>query len=89
MIIGWIRLAVVGYVVLTIVYVIMKIYLRSVRREALEKQFDAGGIDGDRDRFVEDGMQRYHKGLNNTLLWLIYIIPTAAFAVTVYVLNFQ
>jgi hypothetical protein len=89
MIIGWIRLAAVGYVILTIVYFIMKLYLRSVTREALEKQFDAGGIDGDRDHFVEDGMQRYEKGLKKTLLWLIYIIPTAAFAVIIYILNFQ
>lgn len=89
MIFGWIRLAVVGYVGLTIIYFIMKIYLRSVRREALEKQFDAGGMDGDRDAFIETGMARYDKGLNKNLLWLIYIIPTVAFVATIYVLNFQ
>ena len=89
MIIGWIRLAVVGYVLLTIVYFIMKIYLRSVHREALEKRFDADGIDGDRDSFIEAGMQSYEKGLKKNLLWLIYIVPTAAFAVIIYILNFQ
>lgn len=89
MIFGWIRLAVVGYVGLTIVYFIMKIYLRSVRRETLEKQFDAGGIAGDRETFIETGMVRYDKGLNKNLLWLIYIVPTVAFVVTIYVLNFQ
>lgn len=89
MIFGWIRLAVVGYVGLTIVYFIMKLYLRSVRREELERRFDAGGIDGDRQTYIETGMARYDKGLNKNLLWLIYIIPTVAVVVTVYILNFQ
>ena len=81
MILGWIRLAVVGYIGLTIVYFIMRVYLRSVRRERLEKRFDAGGIEGDRDA--------YEKGLKKNLLWLIYIIPTVAVVVTLYILNFQ
>jgi hypothetical protein len=89
MILGWIRLAVVGYVGLTIVYFIMKVYLRSVQRERLEKRFDAGGIDGDRTAYIDEGMARYDKSLKKNLLWLIYIIPTAAVAVTLYILNFQ
>ncbi|MCU0899058.1 MAG: hypothetical protein MUC82_01030 [Cypionkella sp.] len=89
MIIGWIRLAIVGYVVLTAIYFIMKIYLRSVARERLEKEFDAGGLGGDRSAYVEAGMARYDKGLKKNLLWLIYIIPTVLVVVTVYVMNFQ
>ncbi len=89
MILGWIRLAVVGYIGLTIVYFIMRVYLRSVRRERLEKRFDAGGIEGDRDAYIEKGMAMYEKGLKKNLLWLIYIIPTVAVVVTLYILNFQ
>jgi hypothetical protein len=89
MIIGWIRLAVVGYVGLTVIYFIMKVYLRSTHRERLEKRFDRGGIEGDRDGYIEDGMVLYEKGLKKNLLWLIYIIPTVAVVVTVYILNFQ
>ena len=48
MIIGWIRLAIIGYVILTIVYFLMAIYWRSLRREELEKAFDAGGKEGER-----------------------------------------
>lgn len=89
MIIGWIRLAIVGYIGLTIVYFIMRLYLRSVRREELEKRFDAGGIEGDRTAYIENGMAIYDKGLKKNLLWLIYIIPTVAVVVTLYILNFQ
>ncbi|PJF08646.1 hypothetical protein [Pseudorhodobacter sp. MZDSW-24AT] len=89
MIIGWLRFAFIGYVGLTIVYVIMRIYLRSVRRETLEKRFDAGGIEGDRATYIEKGMAAYDRGLKKNLLWLIYIIPTVAVVVTLYILNFQ
>lgn len=89
MIIGWIRLAVVGYVALTVVYFVMKIYLRSVHRENLEKEFDVGDGMGDRSAHIERGMAHYDKSLKKRLLWLIYIIPTVAVVVTIYILNFQ
>ena len=89
MIIGWIRLAAMGFVAMTIAYFLVSIYSRSVRRETLEKRFDAGGIEGDRDAYIADGMARYEKGLKKRLIWLVYIIPTVAVVVTLYILNFQ
>lgn len=89
MILGWIRLWLMGAVVLTVVYFLTSIYSRSVRREWLEKKFDAGGIEGDRSAYIEAGMAAYEKGLRKRLLWLIYILPTLAFIATIYVLNFQ
>ncbi|MFN4155698.1 MAG: hypothetical protein ACK4HF_13670 [Paracoccaceae bacterium] len=89
MILGWLRLAVFGYAGLTVVFFIMRIYLRSVRRERLEKRFDAGGIEGDRAAYIERGMAMYERGLKKRLLWLIYIIPTVAVLATLYILNFQ
>lgn len=84
-----IRLAVFGFIGLTITYFLVAIYSRSVRREKLEKKFDAGGIEGDRDTYIEDGMKAYEHGLRRRLLWLVYIIPTAVVAVTVYFVNYQ
>lgn len=89
MIIGWIRLWLMGLVALTVVYFLVSIYSRSVRRERLEKKFDAGGIDGDRSTYIEAGMAAYETGLRKRLLWLIYILPTVAFIATIYILNFQ
>jgi len=89
MIFGWIRLALIGAVVLTVVYFLVSIYSRSVRRETLEKHFDAGDIEGDRDAYIADGMQRYEKGLRKRLLWLIYVLPMLAFIAIIYILNFQ
>lgn len=89
MIIGWIRLWVFALIGMTVVYFLVGIYWRSLRREELEKRFDAGGIDGDRTAYIENGMAEYEKGLKKRLLWLIYIIPTVVFVAIVYILNFQ
>lgn len=87
--IGILRAAFAGFIVLTVVYFVVAIYSRSVRREKLEKKFDAGGIDGDRDAYIKDGMDSYEHGLKHRLLWLVYIIPAAVVAVTVYLVNYQ
>jgi uncharacterized membrane protein len=89
---GWLRLAFMMYVALTIVYFVTSIYSRSVRREKLEKEWDTDpGREGEpreaRTAFIEAGMQAYDKGLKKRLLWLIYIIPTIGFLATVYFVN--
>ena len=94
MIIGWLRLFAFALVGLTIVYFIVGIYSRSVRREKLEKEWDTdpareGQTAGERQAFIEAGMVHYDKGLKKRLLWLIYILPTIGFAVTIYFINWH
>lgn len=85
------RLFVVGLVVLTVIYLIARTYARSVRREALEKEWDANPPEGkgaaERDAFVEAGMQAYEHGLRHKLLWLVYILPMIAFGLIIYYVN--
>lgn len=87
--IGILRSAFFGFIGLTVIYVLVAIYSRSVRREKLEKKFDAGGIEGDRDTYIAEGMLAYEHGLKRRLLWLVYIIPTVVVVVTVYFVNYQ
>lgn len=87
--IGILRSAFFGFIGLTVIYVLVATYSRSVRREKLEKKFDAGGIEGDRDTYIAEGMQAYEHGLKHRLLWLVYIIPTVVVVVTVYFVNYQ
>jgi hypothetical protein len=89
---GWLRLAFMMYVALTIIYFVTSVYSRSVRREKLEKAWDSdpareGSLPDERTAFIEDGMQAYEKGLKRRLLWLIYVIPTIGFAATIYFVN--
>ena len=87
MIFGWIRLFVFGFFGLTVIYWLVSVYSRSVRRETLEKRFDAGDVEGDRDAYIEQGMTKYEKGLRKRLIWLVYIIPMVAMALTIYFVN--
>jgi hypothetical protein len=89
---GWLRLAFLMYVALTVIYFVTGIYSRSVRRETLEKEWDTdpareGLTVQERTAFIEDGMVHYDKGLKKRLMWLIYIIPTVGFLATIYFVN--
>ncbi len=87
MIIGWLRLAFFALIGLTVVYFMVGLYSRSVRREKLEKRWVAEGMTGDRDAWIEEGMKAYDKGLKKQLLWLIYIIPMIVFCVIIAFVN--
>lgn len=77
-------LAVVG---LTAVYGLVSAYSRSVRRERLENEFDAGGIEGTREIYVSEGMVLYEKGLRKRLIVLVYVVPVALIIGIAYVVN--
>ena len=87
--IGILRSAVVGFILLTVVYLMVAMYSRSVRREKLEKKFDAGDVEGDRDTYITEGMLAYEKGLKRRLIWLVYVVPAGIVIVTVYLVNYQ
>lgn len=92
--IGLIRTAVFGFALLSVIFFVVSVYSRSVRRERLEKEWDgdparAGAPLADRQAFVDQGMEAYQHGLRRRLIWAVYIVPTLAFAVIVYVINAQ
>lgn len=84
---AWVRLAFIALILMTIVYFCLSWYSRSVRREKLEKQYDAGGVDGDRDAFIQNGMAEYEGSLRAKLIWGVYIIPFVLAAILIYVTN--
>ncbi|MDQ2066889.1 hypothetical protein Q9295_10925 [Xinfangfangia sp. CPCC 101601] len=89
MILGWLRLALVAMVVLTVVYVLIGIYWRSLQREALEKRWAHDAMQGDRDAWIEAGMKAYEGGLKKRLLWLIYILPMIGFSLIFFYVNWD
>lgn len=91
--IALLRLFVFGFVGLSIVYLVISLYSRSVRRERLEKDWDAKHPDGDdpdeRDAYIEAGMKAYHHGLRRRLILLVYVLPLVAMAIIMYYVNAQ
>jgi hypothetical protein len=89
---GFIRLVVVGFVVLTVIFVCVSLYSRSVRRERLEKEWDANAPDGAdiaaRNAYVEQGMAEYFSGFRRRLVLLVYVVPTVVIGVLIYVMNY-
>lgn len=87
--IGIIRSAFFGFIGLSIVYWLVSIYSRSVRREKLEREFDAGAVAGGRDDYIKAGMDQYEHGLRKRLIVLVYIIPAVLVVATVWFINYQ
>ena len=85
---AFIKLVVFGFIGLSVVYLSLSIYSRSVRREKLEDAYDADPVEGmSRDDYVEKGIVEYNNGLRPKLLLLVYVIPLAIFGVIIYLTN--
>lgn len=85
---GLVRLVVFGFIGLSIIYLCLSIYSRSVRREKLEKEYDANPVEGQtRAAYVQSGIEAYNSGLRPKLLLLVYVVPTVIVSVIVYVTN--
>lgn len=74
-------------VFLTLLYWLLWFYLRSFRREALEKQADPELSEPAREAWIRAGMQEFDHSLRVRLLALVYILPLAAIAIIIYVVN--
>ena len=87
----FIKLVVFGFIGLSIIYLSISVYSRSVRKERLEKTFDAehpdGGAEGARDAFVAEGLLAYNNSIRPKLIGLVYVVPTVVIATIVYTIN--
>lgn len=86
---AWLRLAGIGFVVLSVIYVIISIWSRRVRRRKLNAEWDEEGMSGDREAFVEEGLQDYDASLRRKLILGVYIVPVTLVIVIIYMTNFM
>lgn len=87
--IAFFKLAMFGYIALTVIYWLLAIYFRSLERERLEKTYDHEGGTGSRDAFIAEGLAAYEHSLRRRLVWLVFVIPTAVVVALVWILNFS
>lgn len=84
-----IRLAAIGFVVLSIIYVALSLYSRAVRRRKLRAEWDETRPPMDRETFVDQGLKDYDTSLRRKLILGVYILPICVIGFIVYVTNFQ
>ncbi len=76
-------------IILTVIYVVVSLYSRWVRRGKLIAHWEKKGLLGDRDAFLERGMRQYDKSFRKKLLLGIYVIPIGAIVLLIYITNFK
>lgn len=88
---GLVRLVVVGFLVLGVVYLCISLYSRSVRREKLEEEWDENPPEDAtpdmRASFIADGMAVYESGLRKKLILLVFVIPPLIVATIISIIN--
>ncbi len=82
------RLGLMGFVILSIIYVLVSIYSRSVRRERLENRWEAEEIGGDREEYVKNGLAEYDSSVRRKLILGVYVVPVIVIGTLIYVINF-
>ena len=75
-------------------YALLTIYLRSTRREALEKEWDRrhpdrSGDSRERREFVRRSMVGFRKTLRARLAFLVLILPVVAIVVIIVLVNYN
>tara|TARA_R110002049_G_scaffold117332_3_gene270632 strand:+ start:26300 stop:26566 length:267 start_codon:yes stop_codon:yes gene_type:complete len=83
------RLIVMGFVVLTVIYVCLSFYSRSVRKGKLRQKWDAGPRKVDRDTFVQRGLEKYDGSIRRKLILGVYVVPVVLIGVVIYLTNFS
>ncbi len=86
---GFLRLAFIGLIVLTVIYVCLSFYSRAVRRGKLEAEWDNEGMSGDKESFVREGLEDYDDSLRRKLILGVYVIPVTLVALLIYFTNFH
>ncbi|MBY5988019.1 hypothetical protein [Roseovarius atlanticus] len=83
------RLLIIGFIVCTILYVVLSIYSRSVRKGKLREWWEEEGRPGDLDAYIEKGLEEYDGSLRRKLILGVYVVPFSIVAAIIYFTNFH
>lgn len=83
------RLLIVGFIVCTVMYVVLSLYSRSVRRGKLREWWEEEGRPGDLDAYIEQGLKDYDSSLRRKLILGVYVVPFTIVAAIIYFTNFH
>lgn len=83
-----VRLMVIGFIVLSVIYVCLSLYSRAVRKGKLRAEWGEEPREQTLEAFVEEGLVEYDKSLRRKLILSVYVIPVILVSVIVYLTNF-
>ena len=83
------RLMVIGFIVLTVIYVVLSLYSRSVRKGKLKEWWEEEGRPGDLEAYIDRGLEEYDGSLRRKLILGVYIVPICLVALMIYLTNFH
>ena len=86
--IGFIRLAVFGFLILSVIFVCLSFYSRAVRKGKLRAEWEGGPKDVDEDTFVQEGLAEYEGSLRRKLIWGVYVVPVVVVMLIIYLTNY-
>ncbi|RDC72115.1 hypothetical protein DLJ49_12205 [Rhodovulum sp. 12E13] len=82
------RLVLMLLVVSTVAYVSLWFYARAAQKERLERRWEEEGRPGNRDLFVQEGLDSERYALRRRLLLGVYAVPFTVLAIVVYFANY-
>jgi hypothetical protein len=83
------KLVVIGFIVLTVIYLCLSLYSRSVRKGKLADWWEEEGRPGDREAYIDAGLKEYEGSLRRKLIWGVYIVPVVVISAVIYFTNFH
>ncbi len=83
------RLVVVGFIVLTVIYVCLSFYCRAVRKGKLRQKWQDGPQKVNRETFVQRGLEKYDGSIRRKLILGVYVVPVVVVGVIIYLTNFS
>lgn len=84
MIIGWIRWAVILFLLLTVIYAVMTFTNRAKAKDRLKARYAEEGSALSEKEFVDVGMGKYNRSLRAKLVLGVYLFPLAIFGLLIY-----
>lgn len=86
--VGLFRLMMIGFIVLTVIYVCLSLYSRAVRKGKLRREWNEGPQDQSLEEFLEEKLAVYDSSLRRRLILSVYVIPVILVSVIIYLTNF-
>lgn len=78
----------VGFLVTSVVYLLISAWSRRVRRRKLGSWWEEEGRPGDRDTYIREGLEEYDRGFRRKLILLVYIVPLVVIGAIIYAVNY-